>query len=168
MLPELTIKKFKNDFYASDIKLGKFDFTMGVKTPLSNENGYLSTPFFIFSLTNLWNIILHARSREEALFDGLQKKINMHLPANVYIPFVTSSMRNYVVLHIKVMEAKVFVTKTKAPYLIVIEVFRPEEANFKDKIDQITNDSFDTDEDVKDFDIELKERQKNVGKSSKE
>ena len=166
LLPELTIKKFKNDFYASDIKLGKFDFTMGVKTPLSNENGYLSTPFFIFSLTNLWNIILHARSREEALFDGLQR-INMHLPANVYIPFVTSSMRNYVVLHIKVMEAKVFVTKTKAPYLIVIEVFRPEEANFKDKIDQITNDSFDTDEDVKDFDIELKERQKNVGKSSK-
>ena len=163
LLPEATIKKFKNNFYASDIKLGKFDFTMGVRTPLTNENGYLSTPFFIFSLTNLWNIILNARNREEALFNGLQQ-INLHLPANVYIPFVTNSMRNYVILHIKVMEAKVFVTKTKAPYLIWVEVFRPEEAKFKDKIDKITENSFGTDEDFENFDIELREQSKNIGK----
>lgn len=163
ILPEATIKKFKNNFYASDIKLVHFDFTMGVRTPLTNENGYLSTPFFIFSLTNLWNIILNARNREEALFNGLQQ-INCHLPANVYIPFVTNSMRNYAVLHIKVMEAKVFVTKTKAPYLICVEVFRPEETKFKDKIDKITEDSFGTDEDFNNFDIELREQPKNAGK----
>ena len=136
VLSEADIQAYRNKIRASDIKLKQFNFTMGVKMQLSNDGGYLSTPFFVFSLTTLCNIILHAQNKEEALFEGLQK-INMHLPSAVYIPFVSQSMRNYGVLHIKVTEAKVFVTKERAPFLICVEVFRPEENKFKDKIDEI-------------------------------
>lgn len=64
-------------------------------------------------------------------------KINANLPATVYIPFVNSnsypitflidSIRNYCVLHIVASEARVFQTKERAPLLLCIEAFRPEE-----------------------------------------
>lgn len=89
----------------------------------------------------------------------------MHLPSAVYIPFVSTSMRNYSVLHINVMEAKVFVTKERAPFLVCIEVFRPEEHKFRDKIDQIDqiDDSSSSDEDIPEGDIEMQERPINPG-----
>ena len=34
----------------------------------------------------------------------------MSLPAGVYVPFVSDSMRNHAVLHIKVSETQLFVT----------------------------------------------------------
>ena len=40
------------------------------------------------------------------------------------------SMRNYAVLHIVTDEAKVFQTKERAPLLLCIECFRPEEMMF--------------------------------------
>jgi len=52
-------------------------------------------------------------------------EINRKLPAQVYIPFVHKSMRNYAVLNIPVEEAKIFQTKERAPLLLCIEVFRP-------------------------------------------
>jgi hypothetical protein len=55
------------------------------------------------------------------------KKLNEILPACVYIPFVNNSSRNYAVLHIVPEEARIFVTKERAPMLICIEVYRPEE-----------------------------------------
>lgn len=36
-------------------------------------------------------------------------------------------MRNYTVLKIAVDESRIFVTKTKAPYMICLEVYRPAE-----------------------------------------
>lgn len=54
-------------------------------------------------------------------------KINQHLPANVYIPFVNSSLRNHAVLHIPANECHVFQTKERAPFLICIELYRPDE-----------------------------------------
>jgi len=45
----------------------------------------------------------------------------------VYIPFVAESARNYAVLHIPIDEVHVFQTKERAPYLICIEVYRPDE-----------------------------------------
>lgn len=146
MLPDEKLKLQKYKIMASDISLPKYDFTMGVKTPLVNDHGYLSTPFFVFSLTNLGARLLQSHNKEEALFEGLQN-INMHLPAAVYVPFVNGSMRNYVVLHIKVMEAKIFVTKERAPYLICLEVFRPEEAKFKDKIKDLDKSESDSEND---------------------
>ncbi|CAI2382885.1 unnamed protein product [Moneuplotes crassus] len=154
-----TIHRYRKKICASDITLEKYCYTMGVETNLTNENGYLSTPFFVFSLTNLCNIILNSIDRESALFEGLQK-INMHLPASVYIPFVNASMRNYVVLHINVMEAKVFVTKERAPFLVCVEVFRPQEKEFREKIDQIEDSSSSEDEEEL-LDIEMQNKSTN-------
>ena len=55
------------------------------------------------------------------------KKLNHKLPAAVYIPFVNDSVRNYAILHIVADEAKIFQTKERAPVLIHLEAFRPEE-----------------------------------------
>ena len=52
-------------------------------------------------------------------------QINKQLPAQVYIPFVNQSMRNYAILNIVVEEAKIFQTKERAPLLLCIEAFRP-------------------------------------------
>ena len=35
-------------------------------------------------------------------------KVNEHLPARVYIPFVNESARNYAVLHIAALESRIF------------------------------------------------------------
>jgi len=66
-----------------------------------------------------------ADKRLELIRDLAQ--INEHLPARVYIPFVNESVRNYAVLHIAALESKVFQTKSRAPVLLCIEVYRPDE-----------------------------------------
>ena len=58
--------------------------------------------------------------------DGLAE-VNKKLPSSVYIPFVNKAWRNYCVLNIAESESRLFLTKTKAPYLVCIEVYRPEE-----------------------------------------
>lgn len=65
-------------------------------------------------------------------------RINQHLPASVYIPFVQNSTRNYCVLHILADEARVFQTKERAPIMLTFEVFRPEEItiNMKEKLNK--------------------------------
>lgn len=35
-------------------------------------------------------------------------KVNENLPARVYIPFVTSSARNFAVLHIATLESRIY------------------------------------------------------------
>lgn len=88
----------------------------------------------------------YTTSEEKKLF--LKKRlceINRMLPAQVYIPFVNKSMRNYAILNICAEEAKIFQTKERAPILLCLEVYRPiemtideptelydEEANFFD------------------------------------
>ena len=62
----------------------------------------------------------------QALQEGL-RKVNQGLPATVYIPFVRNSLRNYAVLNICVDESKLFLTKSRAPYMICLEMYRPEE-----------------------------------------
>lgn len=56
-------------------------------------------------------------------------KINQELPASVYIPFVSNSIRNYAVLHIPLSECRVFQTKERAPFMIAVELYRPDELN---------------------------------------
>ena len=53
--------------------------------------------------------------------------MNKFLPASVYIPFVSDSLRNYTVLNIVTSESRLFLTKERAPYMIVLELFRPDE-----------------------------------------
>ena len=55
------------------------------------------------------------------------KEVNKQLPAAVYLPFVSDSMRNYAVLHIVADEARIFKTKERAPVMISIECYRPVE-----------------------------------------
>jgi hypothetical protein len=45
----------------------------------------------------------------------------------VYIPFVNGSLRNYAILNIVVEESRLFLTKERAPFMICLEVFRPDE-----------------------------------------
>jgi len=52
-------------------------------------------------------------------------EMNKSLPAQVYIPFVNKSIRNYAVLNIVVEEAKVFITKERAPLMLTFEMYRP-------------------------------------------
>jgi phosphatidylinositol 4-kinase len=54
-------------------------------------------------------------------------KINKNLPANVYLPFLTSNTRNYIIVHIPVTELKVFKTKERVPFMLVFEMIRLDE-----------------------------------------
>jgi hypothetical protein len=54
-------------------------------------------------------------------------EINKHLPAAVYLPFVSGSIRNHAILSIRFEEARVFKTKERAPLLLVFEAYRPTE-----------------------------------------
>lgn len=53
------------------------------------------------------------------------KVVNSMLPAVIYIPFSNLTARSCAVLHIPVLECKVFATKERAPYMICIEVYNP-------------------------------------------
>ena len=92
--------------------------------------GFLSTPCFITSLTDVSHKLSMmqtspAEKRLELIRDLTQ--INEHLPARVYLPFVNDSARNYAVLHITALESRIFQTKSRAPVLLCIEVYRPDE-----------------------------------------
>ena len=53
--------------------------------------------------------------------------MNESLPANCYIPILTNSDRNYMVLNVRSEECVVFRTAEHAPFLVNLEVFQPEE-----------------------------------------
>ena len=106
-------------------------------------NAYLSTPKFVKTLTDISNELITVANRDEYLQEELLK-LNRQLPAAVYIPFVNGnlsifaitlrieSIRNYAILHIVTDEAKVFQTKERAPLLLCLEAFRPEEMMVSD------------------------------------
>lgn len=89
-------------------------------------NAYLSTPKFVTRLTDISYQLIAETNRTEYLKTEILK-INKMLPASVYIPFVNSSLRNYAILHIVSDEVKIFQTKERAPLLLCLEAFRPEE-----------------------------------------
>ena len=93
-------------------------------------DAFFSTPRFIKCLTdismNLSFLNCTRKEKKAALMEDLIR-INQHLPANVYIPFVNSSLRNHAVLHIPPNECHVFQTKERSPFLICIELYRPDE-----------------------------------------
>lgn len=115
-LPKLTL---------DDITLQQFNLAREGDL-ISNDTSYMSTPFIVKALTNVCEQVLESEDKEKALLEGLND-INSQLPAKVYIPLVRQSARNFTVLRIRTSEAKVFVTKTRAPFLCVMEVYRPEE-----------------------------------------
>lgn len=94
---------------------------------------FLSTPKFIKCLTDVSLQLSHAKGvpKEEKvkMLRSALHKINQELPASVYIPFVSNSIRNYAVLHIPLSECRVFQTKERAPFMIAVELYRPDELN---------------------------------------
>jgi len=86
----------------------------------------LSTPYFLQALTETAYQVFYEEDRNAYLKERI-KKINAHLPAAVYLPFVSGSIRNYSILSIRTEEARVFKTKERAPLLLVFEAYRPSE-----------------------------------------
>ncbi len=83
-------------------------------------------------LTDLSEEISNVEDRTAAVEESIQK-LNRSLPCNIYIPFINQSYRNYAVLHVLPKESKVFKTKERCPYLITLELYRPEEMSLSGK-----------------------------------
>ena len=83
---------------------------------------FFSTPNFILDLTSISEGVVRAENDKEYLKMKLQLLNNM-LPANCYIPILSNSDRNYMVLHVRNEDCIVFRTAEKAPYLVNLEVF---------------------------------------------
>jgi phosphatidylinositol 4-kinase len=49
------------------------------------------------------------------------------------LPFVSSSMRNFAILHIVADESRIFRTKERAPVMLCFEVYRPIELSLEKK-----------------------------------
>lgn len=96
----------------------------------SSSGSYTSTLWFIDALTEISNKLLTSENRKEMLEEEL-RKLNLKLPAKVYIPFQGKSHRKAAVLHIPPAEARIFTTKERCPYLIAIETFDPSELKSK-------------------------------------
>lgn len=92
------------------------------------SGGFESTIQFFDDLIAASNELKNADPKIIALRTIL-KKMNEHLPANVYVPFVKDKARFSCVLNIVVSESRVFSTKERAPFYICLELFSLEEEN---------------------------------------
>jgi phosphatidylinositol 4-kinase len=90
------------------------------------EDGFHSTISFVKALTDIASDLLSVPNKLESLRERLSQ-VNCSLPAGVYLPFTKQSLRESAVLWLRTAEAKVFVTKVRAPYMVCIEVFNPAE-----------------------------------------
>jgi hypothetical protein len=94
---------------ARDIVLKNFTRTADASRSAYVES-YLSTPLFFRTLTELCDDIMKQPTPEAK--DWFMRKrlceVNKHLPAAVYLPFVSKSMRNHAILNIVVEEARIF------------------------------------------------------------
>lgn len=73
-------------------------------------DAWQSTPHFIKRLTDISDEVMRYQTPKEKKLYLKQAlcEVNKKLPAQVYIPFVSQSMRNYAILNIAVDEAKIF------------------------------------------------------------
>lgn len=93
-----------------------------------NLTSFLSNVNFIDKLSNICEIIRIAPADNQLII--LQQELNIInklLPSNIYIPFLSEKIRNYIIVHIPVSETKIFRTKNRAPYMLTIEVIRIDE-----------------------------------------
>jgi phosphatidylinositol 4-kinase len=90
------------------------------------EDGFHSTIRFVEALTDIAIDLLLVPNKLDSLRERLCL-VNCSLPAGVYLPFTKKFLRESAVLWLRTAEAKVFVTKERAPYMVCIEVFNPAE-----------------------------------------
>jgi len=95
-----------------------------------NLSSFLSNINFVDHLCNICIILesMPLMSQHRTLLNELNK-VNKNIPSNTYIPFLRDSIRNYVVCHIPISEAKIYKTKNRSPYMITLECIRLEEIN---------------------------------------
>ena len=110
----------------SDVQLSKITEVFFDSFPKKGlRDNYMSCIWFFERLTQIADMILGVKRKKEIVTREI-KKLNLLLPASVYIPFPGRTSSN-VVLHIPPDSVKVFETKEKAPYLVSLEVFEPME-----------------------------------------
>lgn len=80
----------------------------------------------INDLTDISVKILKSENKMKFLHESLAK-INKNLPATAYVPILSKLHRNYMALNIAEQESRLFITAEKAPFLICVEVFQPQE-----------------------------------------
>jgi hypothetical protein len=80
-------------------------------------------------LTDICEDVLKENDDKEKFLKDQMHKLNKSLPATAYIPILTGAQRNFMVLRVVPDECRLFITATKAPYLVNIEVFQPQELN---------------------------------------
>lgn len=90
------------------------------------KDGFMSTLWFIDSLSQMAGKVLKSCHRATVLQEEI-KKLNLLLPAQVYIPFSSLNCQGFIVLHVPPSETKVFETKDRAPCLLAVELFNPTE-----------------------------------------
>ena len=103
------------------------DFTQ-VDLDDTNLTSFLSNINFIDNLCNICEIMrIAAPEKQLGILQNELNKINKLLPSNIYIPFLSETIRNYIIVHIPVTETRIFRTKNRAPYMLTVEVIRIDE-----------------------------------------
>lgn len=93
-----------------------------------NLSSFFSNLVFIEKLCQICENLRNTPNENQlGLLQSEMMKLNKSLPSNVYVPFLNENIRNYVVVHVPVTEPKIFRTKTRAPYMITIELIRIDE-----------------------------------------
>lgn len=93
-----------------------------------NLKAFLSTMNFVESLCNICKDAVAIPIEEQIIFIKREiSDLNKELPANVYIPFLNSNIRNHVVVHMPISELRIFRTKTRVLYMTTVEMVRIDE-----------------------------------------
>lgn len=93
-----------------------------------NLTSFLSNIYFIDKLSNICEIMRIAPPENQlGILQEELNTINKLLPSNLYIPFLSETIRNYIIVHIPVSETRIFRTKNRSPYMLTIEVIRIDE-----------------------------------------
>jgi len=96
-----------------------------------NLNSFVSNINFIDYLCNICEVMRVTEMENQLkLLQTELHKLNKNLPSNIYIPFLSETIRNYIIVHIPVSETKIFKTKNRAPYMITVELIRIDELIF--------------------------------------
>lgn len=145
------------DNYQDDKKFGQDTRS------LHKKNSFFSTPNFINDLTHISVKLVKSPSKMNFLKSKLQF-MNENLPAACYLPVLSGDQRNYMVLNIVYEEIRLFITATKAPFLILIEVFQPQELelHIQDEINQHKPRAFEILEQFNIFNKDQKELLKKI------
>jgi hypothetical protein len=139
-LPEVIANAFSVNFSPYQSTLGTEGSNFSTKFSQSNnpettnmdfevanltfiQKAFMSTPNFMKDLTDTCEQVLRVKDDKMQFLTSQMHKINSGLPATAYVPILTGAQRNHMVLKVVPDECRLFITATKAPYLINIEVF---------------------------------------------